>query len=100
MPSVAHLIFGGICGLFLYFLAINDLRKLMCLFCIMNNYIGPDIGWALLIGDFTHSILGMSVFAFILAFFYSYFSRFTPDFKNKILVEHEYNRVPYMNTYL
>lgn len=100
MPSVAHLIFGGIFGLFLYFLTNKRFTKTHVFILFMNNYLGPDVGWALLIGEFTHSILGMSVFAFILAIFYSYFSRFTPDFKNKVLIDHGYNRVPYMNTYL
>lgn len=100
MPSVAHLIFGGIFGLFLYFLTNKRFTKTHVFILFMNNYLGPDLGWALLIGDFTHSIVGMSVFAFILAFFYSYFSRFTPDFKNKILIDHGYKRMPFMNTYL
>ncbi len=99
MPSIAHLFLGGMIGYALYLISDKRFSKYHVMILFLANYLGPDIGWVLGIGDFTHSYAGYLVFAFLLAFFYSYFTRFSPDFKRRLLVDSGSNRVPYASAY-
>ncbi|MBN2153581.1 MAG: hypothetical protein JW839_19150 [Candidatus Lokiarchaeota archaeon] len=95
MPSIAHLFLGGMVGYSLYLISDKRFSKYHVMILFLSNYLGPDLGWVLGIGDFTHTYAGYIVFAFFLALFYSYFTRFSPDFKRRTLVDSGCNRVPY-----
>nr|MDO8117628.1 hypothetical protein [Candidatus Sigynarchaeota archaeon] len=99
MPSIAHLFLGGMVGYSLHVISDKRFSKYHVMILMIANYLGPDLGWVLGIGDFTHTYVGIIFFDIFLAFFYSYFTRFSPDFKRKILVDNGYNKVPYMNAF-
>ncbi|MHA1679493.1 MAG: hypothetical protein ACTSUE_00700 [Promethearchaeota archaeon] len=100
MPSIAHLLLGGMVGYALYIISDKKFSKYHVMIFVLANYPGPDIGWVLGIGYFTHAYAGFFLFASILAFIYAYFTRFSPDFKNRELVDGGYNRVPYASAFL
>jgi hypothetical protein len=86
-------------GYALYIISDKKFSKYHVMILMIANYLGPDLGWALGIGDFTHTYVGYLAFAVFIAFFYSYFTRFTPDFKKRVLVDKGYNRIPYPSAY-
>ena len=47
MPSIAHLVMGGIIGLALFYLSDGKFSKTHVFVFFMNNYFGPDVGHAL-----------------------------------------------------
>ncbi len=97
MPSIGHLLLGGLLSLILYYFGDKKkFTKYHAFILFVNNYLGPDLGWVLLIGEYTHTIVGFAIFALFIAFFFSYFTRFSPDFKRKDLTEHP-KQVPYLN---
>ncbi|MEX2682539.1 MAG: hypothetical protein Q6373_013145 [Candidatus Sigynarchaeota archaeon] len=100
MPSIAHLFLGGMVGYSLYMISDKRFSKYHVMILFLANYLGPDLGWVLGIGYFTHTYAGYLVFALFLAFFYSYFTRFSPNFKKRILEDNGYNRIPYANSFL
>jgi len=100
MPSIAHLFLGGLVGYSLYLISDKRFSKYHVMILFLANYLGPDLGWVLGIGNFTHTYAGYLVFALFLAFFYSYFTRFSPDFKKKVLIDNGHNRIPYANSFL
>ncbi len=98
MPSIGHLLLGGMLSLILYYFGDKKkFTKYHAFILFVNNYLGPDLGWVLLIGEYTHTIVGFAIFALFIAFFFSYFTRFSPDFKHKDLTEHP-KQVRYLNT--
>ncbi len=102
MPSIAHLILGFGLGLCLYYLSNGKFSKNHVFILCLNNYLGPDVGWALGIGSFTHALVGYFFFAFILAIFYHYLTRFTFSFESikKIeIIDLERPKLSYVNTY-
>ncbi|MFX0072503.1 MAG: hypothetical protein ACFFAO_15570, partial [Candidatus Hermodarchaeota archaeon] len=67
------------------------------------NYLGPDVGWVLGIGRYTHSLIFWPLFALILADFYYYFTRFTiriDGIKSIEIVDLEGHKLHYINTYM
>ncbi len=102
MPSIAHLILGFGLGLCLYYLSNGKFSKNHVFILCLNNYLGPDVGWAIGIGSFTHTLVGYFFFAFILAIFYHYFTRFTITYESikKIeIIDLERPKLAYINTY-
>jgi len=77
MPSIAHLVLGGVFGICLYYMSSGKFSKHHVFIFFLNNYFGPDLGWATGLGHYTHTLLGWFFFAFALAIFYHYFTRFT-----------------------
>ncbi|MHA1467401.1 MAG: hypothetical protein ACTSP6_04895 [Promethearchaeota archaeon] len=103
MPSIAHLILGGIVGLCFYYLNKEKFTKTHVFIFFLCNYLGPDVGWVLGIGYFTHSLVFWPFFALLLAFFYHYFTRFTikiDGIKNIEIIDLEGYKLHYVNTYL
>ena len=103
MPSIAHLIMGAAIGLCLYYISDGKFTKTHVFIFFLCNYIGPDFGWVFGIGHYTHSLLFWPLFAFILAYFYYYFTRFTikiDGIKNIELIDLEGHKLHYVNTYL
>jgi hypothetical protein len=102
MPSIAHLILGAIVGTCLYYISDGKFSKTHVFVLFLNNYLGPDVGWVLGLGAITHSIIFWPVFAFILSYFYHYFTRFTIEIdgiKNIKLVDLERHKLSYINVY-
>jgi len=103
MPTIAHLILGGVLATCLYYLSNGKFSKTHAFILFLNNYLGPDVGWVFGIAPITHSVVGWALFAFILAPFYYYFTRFTVTIngvRNIELVEREDgSKLPYLNTY-
>lgn len=103
MPSIAHFILGGIVGLCLYYLNKEKFTKTHVFIFFLCNYLGPDVGWVLGIGYYTHSLVFWPLFAVVLAFFYHYFTRFTikiDGIKNIEIIDLEGYKLHYVNTYL
>nr|MDO8115082.1 hypothetical protein [Candidatus Sigynarchaeota archaeon] len=100
MPSIAHFFLGLMVGYFLFTISNKRFSKYHAMILAFSNYIGPDLGWVLGIGDFTHTYAGFLVFALFLAFFHSYFTRFSPEFKKRDLIDNGCNRVPYTSAFL
>ncbi len=99
MPSLGHLFLGAMIGLSLYYISDKKFTKYHAFILFMNNYLGPDVGWVTDIGWLSHTVFGFAIFAFPLAAIYSYFTRFSPDFKRKTLTDLGKSRVPFLNTY-
>jgi hypothetical protein len=87
-------------GYTLYIISEKKFSKYHVMILMLANYVGPDIGWIIGLGNFTHTYAGYLVFAVFLAFFYSYFTRFSPDLKKRELVDNGHNKIPYMASYL
>lgn len=103
MPSIAHFILGGIVGLCFYYLNKEKFTKTHVFIFFLCNYLGPDVGWVLGIGYYTHSLVFWPLFAVVLAFFYHYFTRFTikiDGIKNIEIIDLEGYKLHYINTYL
>ncbi len=103
MPSIAHFILGGIVGLCFYYLDKEKFTKTHVFIFFLCNYLGPDVGWVLGIGYYTHSLVFWPFFALLLAFFYHYFTRFTikiDGIKNIEIIDLEGYKLHYVNTYL
>ena len=102
MPSIAHLVMGGIIGICLYYISDKKFSKTHVFILFLGNYVGPDVGWVLGIGRFSHSLLFWPVFALALAYVYRYFTRFTLRFngiKDIEIVDLEHYKLQYLNTY-
>jgi len=102
MPSIAHLILGGIIGLCLYYISDGKFTKTHVFILFLCNYLGPDVGWVLGIGHYTHSLTFWPIFALILAYLYRYFTRFTikmDGFKRFEIIDLEKPKLRYLNTY-
>jgi hypothetical protein len=102
MPSIAHLFFGGIFGIFLYYISDKKFSKYHVFVLFMNNYLGPDTGWVIGLGQYTHTVVGFTLYAFILAAFYYYFTRFNlkiNGIKDIELIDQEKPRLNYLNVY-
>ena len=103
MPSIAHLVLGGVIALCFYYISNGRFTKTHAFIFFLSNYLGPDVGWVLGIGRFTHSLLFWPLFAVILAYLYHYFTRFTikiDSFKNVEIIDLEGHKLHYFNTYL
>ena len=103
MPSIAHLVLGGTLAICLYYISEGKFSKTHCFIFFLNNYLGPDVGWVLGIGRFSHSLLFWPLFAFILAYIYHYFTRFTikiDGIRNIEIIDLERHKLHYFNTYL
>lgn len=87
-------------GYFLHVISEKRFSKHHVLLLFLANYVGPDLGWITGIGYFTHTYAGYLVFAVFLAFFYSYFTRFSPDLARRELVDNGSNKIPYPSAYL
>ncbi len=103
MPSIAHLVLGGVFGICLYYISNGKFSKTHVFVLFLNNYLGPDTGWVLgPIGPFTHTLVGWCLFAFILAIFYHYFTRFglkLNGLKDIELIDHGKSKMPYLSVY-
>ncbi len=99
MPSLGHLLLGALLGLSLYYISDKKFTKYHAFILFMNNYLGPDVGWVTDLGWLSHNVFGFCIIALPLAAIYSYFTRFSPDFKQKTLTDLGKVRVPYLNTY-
>jgi len=99
MPSIAHLILGGFIGIFLYKISNGKFSKHHVFILFMNNYIGPDTGWALNIGSFTHTLFGNTIYSLLLSIFYSYFTKFSIDYKKKVLIDNGNQKLNFLATY-
>ena len=103
MPSIAHLVLGGVIALCFYYISNGKFTKTHAFIFFLCNYLGPDVGWVLGIGRFTHSLLFWPLFALILAYLYHYFTRFTiriDSIKNVEIIDLEGYKLHYFNTYL
>ena len=102
MPSIAHLFMGATIGMCLYYISDGKFTKTHVFILFLSNYIGPDVGWVLGIGRFTHSLLFWPMFALVLAYVYRYFTRFAikiDGFKDIELIELDHYKLQYINTY-
>lgn len=102
MPSIAHLVMGGIIGICLYYISDRKFSKTHVFILFLGNYVGPDVGWVLGIGRFSHSLLFWPVFAIGLAYIYHYFTRFTlriNEIKDIEIIDLEHYKLQYLNTY-
>jgi len=102
MPSIAHLILGGFFGLCLYFISDKKFSKTHVFILFLNNYLGPDVGWVIGLGRYSHTIVFWPLFALFLALFYHYFTRFTlkiEGIRNIELIELDKHKLKYINTY-
>lgn len=103
MPSIAHLVLGGVIALCFYYISNGKFTKTHAFIFFLCNYLGPDVGWVLGIGRFTHSLLFWPIFAVILGYLYHYFTRFTiriDSIKNVEIIDLEGHKLHYFNTYL
>jgi len=103
MPSIAHLVLGGVIALCFYYISDGKFTKTHAFIFFLSNYLGPDVGWVLGIGHFTHSLLFWPLFAVVLAFIYHYFTRFTikiDGIKNIEIIDLEGHKLHFLNTYL
>ncbi len=102
MPSIAHLVMGGIIGICLYYISDKKFSKTHVFILFLGNYVGPDVGWVLGIGRFSHSLVFWPVFAIGLAYVYHYFTRFTlriNGIKDIEIIDLEHYKLDYLNTY-
>jgi len=102
MPTIAHLVLGALIGICLYYISDGKFSKTHVFVLFLNNYLGPDVGWVLGLGAITHSIAFWPVFAFVLSYFYHYFTRFTIEIdgiKNVELIDLERHQMSYINVY-
>jgi len=102
MPSIAHLILGGFFGLSLYFISDKKFSKTHVFILFLNNYLGPDVGWVIGLGRYSHTIVFWPIFALFLTFFYHYFTRFSlkiDGIKHIELIELDKHKLKYINTY-
>ena len=102
MPSIAHLVLGGVFGICLYYISSGKFSKHHVFIFFLNNYLGPDLGWVTGLGTYTHTLLGWFFFAFAVAILYHYFTRFTIKTKNLFRIEFidlEKHKITYINTY-
>jgi len=99
MPSLGHLLLGGMLGLFLYYISDKKFTKYHVFILFVNNYLGPDVGWVVDFGVLSHNVLGFCIIALPLAAMFSYITRFSPDFKRKDITDLNSSRVPFLNTY-
>jgi hypothetical protein len=99
LPSIGHLFLGGMIGWFLYLISGKRFTKYHAFILMYNSYMGPDAGWVIGLGGYTHTVVGYVFFAIFLAGMYSYFTRFSVDFKKKELIDLGTPRVPYLNTF-
>ncbi len=99
MPSLGHLLMGALLGLSLYYISDRKFSKYHAFVLFMNCYMGPDVGWVIDLGWLSHNVLGFCIFALPMAVIYSYFTRFSPDFKRKELTDLGKVRIPWLNTY-
>ena len=103
MPSIAHLVLGGVIALCFYYISDGKFTKTHAFIFFLSSYLGPDVGWVLGIGHFTHSLLFWPLFAVVLAFIYHYFTRFTikiDGIKNIEIIDLEGHKLHFLNTYL
>ena len=102
MPSIAHLVMGGIIGICLYYISDGKFSKTHVFILFLGNYVGPDVGWVLGVGRFSHSLLFYPLFAVGLAYVYRYFTRFTikiNGIKDIEIIDLENYKLQYINTY-
>lgn len=102
MPSIAHFVLGAIFSLTFYFISEGKFSKTHAFILFMNNYLGPDVGWVLGIGRFTHTYVFYPFFAFFLAYFYHYFTKFSLKLENMRemqLIELDKHKLDYINVY-
>ncbi len=101
MPTLAHLILGGIIGVCLYYISNKKFSKYHILILFLCNYLGPDLGWVLGMGHFSHSYLGWLIFSIILAMPYHYFTKFSIKLKyhKTELIENNEHHLSYLNTF-
>ena len=102
MPSIAHLVMGATIGLCLYYISEKKFSKTHVFILFLGSYVGPDVGWVLGIGQFSHSLLFWPVFAIGLTYIYHYFTRFTlkiNGIKDIELIDLEQYKLRYLNTY-
>ncbi len=102
LPSIAHLVLGGVFGICLYYLTSGKFSKKHVFILFLNNYLGPDTGWAVGLGYYTHTLIGWFFYAFLLAIFYYYFTRFTIEYRKNNGIELKDLKkptIPYINTY-
>lgn len=103
IPSIAHLVMGAAIGLCLYYISEGRFSKTHCFTLFLNSYLGPDVGWVIGIGRYSHSLLFWPIFAFFLAYVYHYFTRFTikiDGIRNIELIDLERYKLQYFNTFL
>ena len=103
MPSIAHLVMGATIGTCLYYISNGKFTKTHVFIFFLCNYLGPDVGWVLGIGHYTHSLVFWPLFALILAYFYYYFTRFTIKFdgiKSIEIIDLEGHKLHYFSTYM
>jgi len=102
MPSIAHLVLGAVVGISLFYISDGKFSKTHAFILMLNNYFGPDVGYVVGLGDYTHSYLFWPLFAVVLTFFYHYFTKFTiklDSIKEIELIELEDYKLTFLNTY-
>ncbi|MHA1283034.1 MAG: hypothetical protein ACTSQP_11065 [Promethearchaeota archaeon] len=102
MPTLPHLILGGIFGVCLYYISDRKFTKMHVFILFINNLLGPDLGWVLGVGNISHSIIGTIFYALFLTFIYHYITKFTikiDGIKDIEIIELEKHRLSYSQTY-
>jgi len=102
MPSIAHLVLGGFLAISLYYISDGKFSKTHAFIFFLNNYIGPDIGWLIGLGYYTHNLVSWFFFAMGLAIFYYYLTRFSfeIDGLRKIeIIDREKYKLSYLQTF-
>lgn len=102
MPTLPHLILGGIFGICLYYISDKKFTKMHVFILFINNLLGPDLGWVLGLGTISHSIIGAIFYALLLTFIYHYITKFTIEINgiNDIeIIELEKHQLSYSQTY-
>ena len=102
LPSIAHLFLGAVVGISLFYISDGKFSKTHALILMLNNYFGPDAGYVVGLGNYTHSYLFWPLFAMLLTFFYHYFTKFTikiDKIREIELIELKDYKLTFLNTY-
>ena len=102
MPSIAHLLLGAVVGISLFYISDGKFSKTHAFILMLNNYFGPDAGYLVGLGDYTHSYLFWPLFAVVLTFIYHYFTKFALNLngiKDIELTELDEHKLTFLNTF-
>ncbi len=102
MPSITHLILGSFLAISLFYISNGKFTKTHAFILILNNYFGPDIGWLIGLGYYTHRLVSWFFFSMALALFYYYITKFTFEsdkLKKFEIIDLEKHKLSYFQTF-
>src|SRR6056297_1780268 len=110
MPEAGHFVLGLSILLPVFYLTDGKFNKKVAVVFLLNNWLGPDLGQVYsklfqledLTGLDFHWFIPFMLFAVPLAYFYSYFSRFSVERRNSFLkiVDDGKRDISWRNAYL